>query len=76
MYLKVVDNPNLVRDSKTNAVLSTDNTGLEAYKTRKKQFNKINMIEETVKTFDERLSSIERLLSSLNEKLINDPAVR
>ena len=37
MLVKVVDNPHLVRDTETNAVLNKDMDGLQAYKLRKKQ---------------------------------------
>jgi hypothetical protein len=34
-FAKIVDNDNLVRDTKTNAVLNTDMTALEKYKARR-----------------------------------------
>jgi hypothetical protein len=41
MLVKVVDNPHLVRDTETNAVLNKDMDGLQAYKLRKKQSSKV-----------------------------------
>lgn len=69
MLLKVKEHKNLVRDTKSNAVLNTDNCGLNAYKNRKMQFSKIDNMEDKIKHLDDRLINIENLLSSLAEKL-------
>lgn len=69
MLLKVKEHENLVRDTKSNAILNTDNRGLQAYKNRKMQFSKIDNMEDKIKHLDDRLINIENLLSSLAEKL-------
>jgi len=69
MLYKVKDNPDLVRDSSSNAILNTNQIALEAYKARKKQFNRINETAERMNDFDKRLSNIENLLIALTEKL-------
>jgi len=69
MLYKVKDNPDLVRDSSSNAILNTNQTALEAYKTRKKQMNKIQETADRMNKFDERLTNIENLLIALTEKL-------
>ena len=46
MLVKVVDNPHLVRDTETNAVLNKDMDGLQAYKLRKKQSSKVIELAE------------------------------
>ena len=69
MLLKVKEHENLVRDTKSNAILNTDNRGLNAYKNRKMQFSKIDNMENKIKHLDDRLINIENLLSSLAEKL-------
>jgi len=69
MLLKVKEHENLVRDTKSNAILNTDNRGLNAYKNRKVQFSKIDNMENKIKHLDDRLINIENLLSSLAEKL-------
>lgn len=69
MLLKVKEHENLVRDTKSNAILNTDNRGLNAYKNRKVQFSKIDNMEDKIKHLDDRLINIENLLSSLAEKL-------
>ena len=69
MLLKVKEHENLVRDTKSNAILNTDNRGLNAYKNRKLQFSKIDNMEDKIKHLDDKLINIENLLSSLAEKL-------
>lgn len=69
MLLKVKEHENLVRDTKSNAILNIDNRGLNAYKNRKMQFSKIDNMEDKIKHLDDRLINIENLLSSLAEKL-------
>lgn len=69
MLYKVKDNPDLVRDSSSNAILNTNQTALEAYKARKKQMNKIQETADRMNKFDERLTNIENLLIALTEKL-------
>ena len=69
MYMKVEEDNNLVRDTETNAILNVNTSALQAYKNRKKQFNKIEILEEKIEKFDERLLNIENLLISLKNKL-------
>jgi len=69
MLLKVKEHENLVRHTKSNAILITDSRGLNAYKNRKMQFSKIDNMEDKIKHLDDRLINIENLLSSLAEKL-------
>ena len=67
--MKVEEDNNLVRDTETNAILNVNTSALQAYKNRKKQFNKIDNLEEKIEEFDERLLNIENLLISLKNKL-------
>ena len=53
MYMKVEEDNNLVRDTETNAILNVNTSALQAYKNRKKQFNKIDNLEEKIEKFDE-----------------------
>jgi len=61
-FAKIVDNDNLVRDTKTNAVLNTDMTALEKYKARRE-------IErqraEEFETLKHDVSEIKQLLKQL-----------
>ena len=67
--MKVEEDNNLVRDTETNAILNVNTSAIQAYKNRKKQFNKIDNLEEKIEKFDERLLNIENLLISLKNKL-------
>ena len=67
--MKVEEDNNLVRDTETNAILNVNTSALQAYKNRKKQFNKIDNLEEKIEKFDERLLNIENLLISVKNKL-------
>tara|TARA_Y100000114_G_scaffold23388_1_gene19128 strand:- start:6640 stop:6864 length:225 start_codon:yes stop_codon:yes gene_type:complete len=71
MYLKVEESTDLVRDSETNAILNVNQTALQAYKSRKGQFKKIDNMEEKIEHLDNRLLNIENLLLSLKSKLDN-----
>lgn len=68
-YVKVKEHEGIVRDTRSNAILSVDDTGLAAYKARKKQFQKVDNMHNKIKHLDERLINIENLLASLAEKL-------
>jgi hypothetical protein len=61
-FAKIVDNENLVRDTKTNAVLNTDMTALEKYRARRE-------IErqkaEEFETLKKDVSEIKQLLEQL-----------
>ena len=59
---KVENEPDLARDKKTGAVLNTNMTALQAYKTRKREARRINNVEE-------RLDGIENMLSLILERL-------
>ena len=69
MYMKVEDSTDLVRDSETNAILNVNTNALSAYKARKRQFNKIDNMEDRIEHLDNRLLNIENLLLSLINKL-------
>ena len=68
-YVKVKEHEGIVRDTRSNAILSIDDAGLTAYKARKKQFQKVDNMEDKIKHLDERLINIENLIASLAEKL-------
>lgn len=61
-YIKVKDADNLVRDRNSNAILNIDSSGLSAYKTRKKQMNKVNNVNNKIELLENRLDD-------LNEKI-------
>ena len=75
MYLKVKDEPSLVRDSKSNAVLNVNNDALNKYKKEKEQALKMkNVIEEhseikkQLEKTQQDISDIKLMLMQLMEK--------
>jgi len=65
MKVKVKDNPDLVRDVPTGAILSVDNRALQAYKIQKKKMDSIGHIQKQQSTVNQRLDSLERKLDKL-----------
>jgi hypothetical protein len=61
-------NPGLVRDTETNAVLSTDLKGLQAYKAQKKRMQKVDELTENVELLNKKMINIEELLIKLLER--------
>lgn len=63
MHVKVKDNPDLVRDMSSNAILNTNSEALQAYKLRKKNAQKVDILEERIKSIEDKLTLIlEKLL--------------
>jgi len=44
-YLQVEEKENLIRDTRSQAILNTDLEGLKAYRTQKRKFNEIEKIK-------------------------------
>jgi TolA-binding protein len=65
MKIKVKDNPDLVRDVPTGAILSVDNRALHAYKVQKKKMQSIGHIQEQQDSINQRLDSLEQKLDKL-----------
>lgn len=57
--IKIRENPDLLKDQKTNAVLNSNKKALEDHKARKQYFNNIL----------ERINIVEKRLSELEEKI-------
>lgn len=66
--VKVKNETGLVRDLKSNAILSTDNKGLQAYKARKRQAQKTTEIYEDVADLKNKMINIEKLLVQILER--------
>ena len=67
--VKVKDNPNFIRDIETNAILNTDNNGLEQYKQRRKimlkQQCEYDNMKNEVDSLRSEISEMKQLLISL-----------
>lgn len=66
--VKVKDEPGLVRDTETNAVLSTDLKGLQAYKAQKRRMQKVDELSDNVEELNKKMLNIEKLLTKLVER--------
>ena len=64
-YVKVQARSDLVRDQRSNAVLSVDDTGLAAYKRAKKKMNAIDTLQEESEVLKDKVQSIEDKLDKL-----------
>lgn len=60
-----MDATKIFRDSKSSAVISTDNAGLDAYKAKREQQQKIKKLETDINTVKEELSEIKNLLKQI-----------
>lgn len=66
-YLKVKDEPSLVRDKQTKAILNIDRTALNKYKEERARLTtmhdaieEVKSLRELVATLSERLAAVER----------------
>lgn len=66
--VKVKDEPGLVRDTRSNAILSNDQGALKAYKARKQKERDLEDLRNKVDLMEGKLINIESLLVKLVEK--------
>jgi len=66
MKVKVQDHENLVKDTETKAVLSTDLTSLEAYREHR---NKQRQKDDEIKSLREEVTEMKNILQHLVEKI-------
>lgn len=71
-YARVKDEPNLVRDTHSKAIISVDAAGLEAYRRKKqarvKQSRQIEELNKDVFEMKSDISEIKNLLTLLLDK--------
>jgi len=63
---KVKDNPSLVRNSYSKAILNTDNVALQAYKARK---NKDNKTKNEINTMKQDINELKTLMQRILDKI-------
>jgi hypothetical protein len=66
-FADIEDNPSLVRDNQTNAVLNVDNKSLQAYR-RSREINKKKALEYD--TITEDISSLKAELNEIKDLLV------
>ena len=68
-YIKVKDNENLVRDSKSNCIINTNKSEYDEYLARRKskqsEKNKVENLEKDMDTLKNELSEIKSLLKEI-----------
>lgn len=68
-YLKTND-PSLVKDKTTGALLNTNNAALAEYKMRKASLHRINSLETNNRELDQRLGRMERDMAEIKSLLL------
>jgi hypothetical protein len=68
-FLRVKDHTDLIRDSKNNAILTTDNSGLNKYKEERDFKLKLSKIAKEHETMKHDVVEIKELLKTLIGKL-------
>lgn len=65
MYVKVKDDQSLVRDASNKAILNIDNSGLQAYKEKKRKEASLSRVIEEHEQIKSDLAEIKDLLKQL-----------
>lgn len=67
--IKVKNNPGLVKDNKTNAILSVDNDGLKAYKQQRERIRQNNGMLDDINNIKQELIELRGILKQISLKL-------
>lgn len=63
--VKIENEPGFVKDKKTQAVISTDNSALEAYRVKRKRDMEMQMKLDKINTLEQDVAEIKDLLRQL-----------
>ena len=66
---KVKDNPGLVKDKETTAILSVDNDGLKAYKLQRERLRQNNGMLDDINNIKQELIELRGILKQISSKL-------
>ena len=67
--IKVKDNPGLVKDKETTAILSVDNDGLKAYKLQRERIRQNNGMLDDINNIKQELIELRSILKQISSKL-------
>ena len=67
--IKVKNNPGLVKDNKTKAILSVDNDGLKAYKQQRERIRQNNGMLDDINNIKQELIELRGILKQISLKL-------
>ena len=66
---KVKNNPDLVKDNNTTAILSVDNDGLKAYKLQRERIRQNNGMLDDINNIKQELIELRGILKQISQKL-------
>lgn len=69
MFLRVVDNINLVRDSKSKAILNTSTESLKAYRAYRNKVNEMDKVKEEVETVKNDLIKLKNMIKTIMQHM-------
>ena len=67
MYVKVKDHPELVKDTKSGAILNVDRKSAYEYLRQKNMLNNNRILQEDVSQLKQKIGEIDSLKSDMNE---------
>ena len=67
--IKVKNNPGLVKDKETTAILSVDNDGLKAYKLQRERLRQNNGMLDDINNIKQELIELRGILKQISLKL-------
>ena len=67
-YAKITDNPKLIRDTFSQAIVTTDNDALAAYKAKKRQSRQIQDMSEDINNIRDEMIELKSLLVQIVNK--------
>jgi len=67
--IKVKNNPGLVKDKETTALLSVDNDGLKAYKQQRERLRQNNGMLDDINNIKQELIELRGILKQISLKL-------
>ena len=61
-YLKIEDAPDLVKDTRSGAILNTNVRALEAYRKKREKLDKIDKLETKVISLEQNINELKSLV--------------
>lgn len=68
-YAKVKENPELIRDMESKAVLNTNLSALEAYKKKREKQQEIQSAVEDINTMKQDINELKTLMQRILDKI-------
>ena len=68
-YAKVKENPELIRDMNSKAVLNTNQTALQSYKKKREKQNEIQSAVDDINNLKQDVNELKTLMQRLLDKI-------